>query len=150
MLIISVTSPCIDDVVPLGRDARLREQVLDVGEVDRAAVDVVVGVVVVLGLFDAPADGNFVDVPDVLGAGGVDDLRALELAVGVVEDDLDAGFAFAAEVVLVLGVPWVVDQIRRFLGPDTRRAGQAQREQDGVDDVGLPDPFGPVTTVKSS
>ncbi len=63
-----------DDVVALGGDARLREQVLDVREVDRALVEVVVRVVVVRRLLDAALDSYLLDAADSVGAGGVDDL----------------------------------------------------------------------------
>ena len=73
-----------DDVVPLGRDAGLCQQVLDVGEVRRAPVEVVVGVVVVLGLLHPALDADLVDAADVLAAGRRDHLRPVESPVLVV------------------------------------------------------------------
>ncbi len=124
------------DVVPLRRDARLRQQVPHVREVHRSAVEVVVGVVVVLGLLHPPADGDLVDAPDLLRVGGVDHLRPVECAVTVVEDDLDGRLPRAVCPVPV-GVPRVVDQVRQLLGSDSAGACQPQREEDAVDDVRL-------------
>jgi len=124
------------DVVPLGGDAGLGEQVLDVREVHRPAVDVIIGVVVVLGLFDPALDGDLVDAPDVLGAGGALDLGPSEGSILVVENDCDARLARAADpVALVVGR--VVDQVGELPCPDPPRAGESEREQDGVDDVRL-------------
>jgi len=65
------------DVVSLGGHASLLEQALDIPQVHRPTVDVVVRVVVLLGLLDPAADGDFVDVADILGAGGTDHCRPL-------------------------------------------------------------------------
>ncbi len=111
-----------DDVVPLWGDSGRREQVLDVTEVHRATVYVVVGVVVLLGFLHPAFDRDLVDIADRLRSGGGDNLTAREGPVAVVEHHLDTRLPVTLERLTLL-VTRVVDEVGQFLGPDTGGAG---------------------------
>jgi hypothetical protein len=129
--------PLHHHVVPFRGDPGRGQQVLDVREVHRAAVEIVVGVVVVLGLLDPPLDPDLVDLLDGLGSDRRGDLGGRDGAVTVVECHLDVGLANAV-VVPVRLVGRIVDEVGELLGAHPAGPGQAQGEQDGVDDVRLP------------
>jgi len=105
------------DVVPLWRDAGGGKQVLHVREVHRPTVEVVVRVVVVLSLFDAPFDRDLGDAADVLRAGGGDDLRAVESPVLVGQDHRHRRLVRTVRGFAAV-VAGVVDQVRELLGSD--------------------------------
>jgi len=122
-------------VVPLRRDAGLCQQILNVREVRRPTVEVVVGVVVILGLLNPALDPNLLDVADVLAAGGLGNLRAGEGAFTVVEHYRHGGLTLPAGRGALAAR--VVDEVSQLLRTDAACAGEAEREQHPVDNVGL-------------
>ena len=108
------------DVVAFRADARLRQEVVELGQGRRASVDLEVGVVVL-----------------VVGARAADDAGERDLvlfdgndAVVVVEDEADRTFAGG-----LLLLPAVEDEVAQLAGADGLVRLGAQDEEDGIADV---------------